>query len=162
MVELLRQGGVSASYQVGTITLNGAQFYNWSGFTDAKSACQFLADGAIPATVNGASSCGSLTGNVTSVVMGHSYATSLQSWISSYNANNQTNLQVEDIVGGGVIDTTAAFNIWSGSASLPAIRRPLRNIPGQGISLISSEPSSPCSSRISRKRSLRTSPQERG
>lgn len=71
MVELLREGGISASYKVGTITLNNAQFYDWTGFTNAKAACQYLADGAIPATINGATSCDGLTGNVTTVVMGH-------------------------------------------------------------------------------------------
>ncbi len=29
MIELLRQGGVTATYQLGTITLTGAQFTAW-------------------------------------------------------------------------------------------------------------------------------------
>jgi len=71
MVELLRQGNQTANYQVGTITLSAAQFTSWTGFTDAKAACQFLADGGIPATVNGLGSCATQTGPVSSVVMGH-------------------------------------------------------------------------------------------
>jgi RHS repeat-associated protein len=85
MVKLLRQGGVTAHYQVGTITLTMQQFGHWTGLVrdlvaptgpvdpyttpetfnvDALAACQFLADGGVPATVNGASSCSSLTGNL--------------------------------------------------------------------------------------------------
>lgn len=71
MIELLREGGVSASYQVGTISPSAAQFAEWTGLTDAKAACQFLADGAIPATVNGASSCSGLSGSLSSVTLGH-------------------------------------------------------------------------------------------
>jgi RHS repeat-associated protein len=83
MIELLREGGVTATYKVGTITLTAQQFGLWSGlikgldqggqtFTvDKKTACQFLADGAIPATVDGASSCASLSDNLGNVTLGH-------------------------------------------------------------------------------------------
>lgn len=72
MVELLRQGGVSASYQVGTITLTPAQFQAWAGLANAQAACQYLANGGIPAIVNGSSSaCSGLSGNVTSIGMAH-------------------------------------------------------------------------------------------
>ncbi len=84
MVALLRQGGVTeATYKVGTITLTAAQFGQWTGlvkglnpgsqsFTvDARQACLLLADGGIPATVNGASSCASLTSDLTTVTMAH-------------------------------------------------------------------------------------------
>lgn len=87
LVELLREGGVSASYQIGTITLNSQEFGLWSGVisslnetgqtvtVDAKTACQFLADGGIPASVNGATSCGALTGALTTVTLGHVWVT---------------------------------------------------------------------------------------
>lgn len=75
MVELLREAGVTAGYRVGTINLNATQFSDWTGLTNAKAACKFLADGAFPATVNGVSDCDSaaLAGNVnvSAVVMGH-------------------------------------------------------------------------------------------
>lgn len=72
MVELLRQGGVSASYQVGTITLTPAQFQAWTGLANAQAACQYLANGGIPSIVNGSSSaCSGLSGNVTSISMAH-------------------------------------------------------------------------------------------
>lgn len=57
----------------GEISLTGAQFNNWLGITDAKAACNLLAYGGIPATVNGASSCASLTDVVTSVTMKHAW-----------------------------------------------------------------------------------------
>ena len=98
MVMLLRSAGISASYQTGDITVSVQQFGHWSGlvngatgepagnadlyqefspqsFTiDARAACQFLADGGIPATVNGGSSCDSLTGNLSApIIMSHAW-----------------------------------------------------------------------------------------
>lgn len=77
MVELLRQGGLSATYNVGVLSLTGAQFTAWSGISDALSACQYLADGGVPATVNGQTSCGSLTAgtSLSSVTMLHIWVT---------------------------------------------------------------------------------------
>lgn len=84
MVDLLAQAGVTASYSVGEATVTPAQFGAWTGlvknltdssqsFTvDAHAACQLLADGGIPATVAGASSCTSLSGSLTgNIVMSH-------------------------------------------------------------------------------------------
>lgn len=83
MVKLLRVAGITAGYQVGTITLTAQQFGVWSNFVtglnqsaqtftiNAQAACQFLADGGIPATINSATSCTSLTGNLTTVTLGH-------------------------------------------------------------------------------------------
>ncbi len=86
MVKLLRQApGITAGYRVGTITLDATQFGRWTGlvtsldegaqtFTvNAAAACQFLADGGIPATVNGVSSCAGQSGNLSTVVMGHAW-----------------------------------------------------------------------------------------
>jgi len=53
MVELLRRGGVQAGYEAGTITLTGQQFRDRSGVENAAAACRLLADGGIPAIVNG-------------------------------------------------------------------------------------------------------------
>jgi len=66
LVELLRAAGVTASYQVGTLTLTGAQFNDWIGLTDAVAARQFLANGGIPATVTGSTT-------ISSVEMGHAW-----------------------------------------------------------------------------------------
>ncbi|MFN9780925.1 MAG: hypothetical protein ACK55V_13535, partial [Alphaproteobacteria bacterium] len=64
MVELLRSAGVPASYQMGTITLTGAQFNDWFGITNAAAARKLMADGGFPATVSG-------TTTVTSVTLSH-------------------------------------------------------------------------------------------
>ena len=90
MVALLRQGGVTASYQLGTITLSGNQVQTWMGFTNALGLCQYLADGGIPATVNGATSCTALSANATinSVVMAHIWVSALQGiYDPSYKVN---------------------------------------------------------------------------
>jgi len=83
MVTLLRIGGVTANFKVGTISPTVRQFGLWTGlvsnlnqanqtFTvDAEAACNFLADGGIPAVVNGSSDCSTVTGNLTSVTLGH-------------------------------------------------------------------------------------------
>ncbi|HXI86973.1 MAG TPA: RHS repeat-associated core domain-containing protein [Parvularculaceae bacterium] len=71
MVELAREAGYQADYQYGTLSFDGASFAAEFGLTNAKAACQFLASGGVPATVNGASSCTGLTGNVTSASIRH-------------------------------------------------------------------------------------------
>ncbi|KRA66168.1 hypothetical protein ASD79_02485 [Caulobacter sp. Root655] len=83
MVRLLRAGGVSSSFQTGTITLNAQQFGQWTGlikgldpvaqtFTvDGKAACQLLADGGVPATVNGANDCALVSGDLSTVTLTH-------------------------------------------------------------------------------------------
>jgi len=65
MVELLREGGVPASYEAGTITISSEQFIKWTGFYNnfdetsqagsvlASTACTFMADGGIPASCSG-------------------------------------------------------------------------------------------------------------
>lgn len=202
MVELLREGGITASYRIGTITLSGCQFTDWTGFTDALAACTFLASGSIPATINGQTSCQGFSGTITSVVMGHiwveansqlydpaykkqvrktgidlaaalgcgtsaaptcgsgvlsfvpatqilsgttnvpyvqnadqaafrtllsGYTANLQNRIQVDNTAQQTNLQVEDIVGGSQIDTAAVF---SAGTSLPYATTTQYVIPG--------------------------------
>ena len=75
MVELLRQAGhTSAAYKVGTITLNGTQFQQWTGITSAAAACQLLSSGGIPANINGSTNvtnCTTLSGSVTTVILAH-------------------------------------------------------------------------------------------
>ena len=90
LVKLLQQGGVSASYQAGNVTLTAQQFGLWTGlftgastgaqtFTvSAQAACHFLADGGIAAIVNGVSDNGTqdycnvqVSGNLSSVTMAH-------------------------------------------------------------------------------------------
>lgn len=67
LVELFRESGINARYRYGTMQLDGAQFEAWTGITNAKAACDFLATGGIPATV---SSCGA-GDTVSSVTVSH-------------------------------------------------------------------------------------------
>jgi len=71
MVEVLREGGVTARYRFGEITLTGQQFFDWSGVQSAKAACELLAAGGIPAIVNQSSASCDLTGNVSTVTLSH-------------------------------------------------------------------------------------------
>lgn len=66
LVELLRAAGHNASYQVGTITVSGTEFVDWYGVSDSTIARQFLANGGIPADVQG-------TGAITQVTMTHAW-----------------------------------------------------------------------------------------
>lgn len=67
----LGQPVTSANYVYGTLTLNGADFTNWFGVSDARSACRVLAAGGFPARVNGSTNCSSLSGSVSTVEMRH-------------------------------------------------------------------------------------------
>jgi RHS repeat-associated protein len=75
------------AFKYGTIALTGQKFAEWTGFVtnpgalpanlivDAAAACQFIADGGIPATVNGSNNCSSVSGNLSSVTMAHVWVT---------------------------------------------------------------------------------------
>jgi len=73
MVLLLRAAGKTASFKNGTITLDAAQFTAWTGITRADAACRLLANGGIPAVVNGLSTadCNYGSANVTGVTLAH-------------------------------------------------------------------------------------------
>lgn len=82
MAMLLRQEGIAVSYVSGDVAVTPVQFGKWTNMVQgltvsqsftvpAKAACQLLADGAIPAIVNGVSDCTSLTGNMSSLTVSH-------------------------------------------------------------------------------------------
>jgi RHS repeat-associated protein len=83
MVKLLRLANLTPTYQIGTVTLTANQFGLWTGlisnlnvsaqtFTvDAHQACQFLADGGIPANFSGTNSCSTVSGTLSSVTFEH-------------------------------------------------------------------------------------------
>ncbi|HEX3365615.1 RHS repeat-associated core domain-containing protein [Phenylobacterium sp.] len=75
MMELLRQSGFTASYNLGTITLTGAQFQAWSGITSATAACQLLSSGGIPAAINGSTSstCSYGAATITTIDVSHAW-----------------------------------------------------------------------------------------
>jgi RHS repeat-associated protein len=76
MVALLNQANYTTAYKFGTITLTGAQFQAWTNITNAQAACDLLASGGIPASVNGSAatlSCTTIsnTSTVSTVTMYH-------------------------------------------------------------------------------------------
>ena len=75
MVNLLRKSGYAANYQLGTITLDAVGFQNWTNISNAQAACDLLASGGIPGSVNGTTSkmCSTIasTDPVTTVTLEH-------------------------------------------------------------------------------------------
>lgn len=61
LVELMHIAGITAKYQLGTFSPTHAEFKAWFGTDVPKVACHILADGGIPATVEGADSCDGFT-----------------------------------------------------------------------------------------------------
>lgn len=117
MVELLREGGITASYQLGIITLNATQVSGWMGMTNAAATCRLLADGGVPATVNGSSSATcTISGNVSSVTM-------LHVWVSALGNRYDPSFKVHTSTTG--IDLSTAMQCGattSCSGSLSAVR----------------------------------------
>ncbi|KSB91795.1 hypothetical protein AS593_07165 [Caulobacter vibrioides] len=72
LYELLREAGITARYQFGTVTLTASQFYDWTGMDNAQAACALLAAGGIPAVINGETRANcDYTGAVSSVTVSH-------------------------------------------------------------------------------------------
>jgi len=71
LVELLREAGFTARYRYGDITLDQSQFRAWTSVSGAQAACELLAAGGIPASVNGSSASCVLTGAVSTVTLAH-------------------------------------------------------------------------------------------
>ena len=55
LVDLVRQAGYTARFQIGQVTVSGTDFANWTGVSDIQAACRLLSSGGIPAAFNGAS-----------------------------------------------------------------------------------------------------------
>ena len=66
LVEMLRAAGYAAQYRFGTATLSGAQFSNLFGTTSDRSACELLRAGGFGMSVNGTTSCSSLSSSTAS------------------------------------------------------------------------------------------------
>lgn len=138
MVKLLREGGVTATYQVGTITLTAQQFGIWTGLienlneanqtfdVDAKAACQLLADGGVPAIVNGVSDCTTLSGNLTTVTLGHIWVSANSLLYDPSYKQNKFELGIDLAAGmgcgtassptcGSAVHTAAMIGAWSGN-----------------------------------------------
>ena len=87
MVKLLEEGGVSASYQLGSATMTADQFGRWTGVVhnldinadtfqvSSRAACELLSSGGIPNEFGGNASCDQLSGTVSDVTFGHIWVT---------------------------------------------------------------------------------------
>ncbi len=111
MVELLRSAGVTASYQLGTITLTGTQFDQWFGLTNPTAARKLLADGGTPYTMtdNGTS--------VTSVTMMHVW---VRATIGGTTYSFDPGFKPHTVTTGINLDTAMGFNsatFWSNAIS---------------------------------------------
>ncbi len=128
-VALLRQVNISANYQVGTVTLTGAEFQQWTGISSALGACQYLADGGIPATVNDYSVCGApltLTTAVTTVKMGHI-------WVSAFGNLYDPSYKIH-VVKAGIGSTALAGAL--GCTTIPCSTGVLNRVPASTPSAI--------------------------
>ena len=77
LIELLREAQITANYQIGSVTLTGAQFSAATGITNATAACQIMANGGIPVRVNGQTAAGcSLSGSVSTIQFTHIWVVS--------------------------------------------------------------------------------------
>ncbi|HWU80435.1 MAG TPA: hypothetical protein VN158_10265, partial [Caulobacter sp.] len=116
MAKLLTVGGVTPTFQAGTIRLDAATFGKWTGlvkgldegaqtFTvDAKAACKLLADGGIPATVNDGANCDALSGDLDHVIMA-------SVWIKALGKSYDPSLKVNTLYQG--VDVAARLNCGS-------------------------------------------------
>ncbi|WP_168196763.1 RHS repeat-associated core domain-containing protein [Brevundimonas sp. M20] len=71
MVELLRASSYQARFVLGQVNLSGADAKSILRVSNASQACLLLAAAGTPATVNGGTACGSMSGDVTGVTMLH-------------------------------------------------------------------------------------------
>jgi hypothetical protein len=152
LLELFNAGGIStATYQVGTISLTTAQFQAWTGLADpatgsinAITACQFLADGAIPATVNGSSTCTGLTGALPS---SGTPITLVHIWVAVNNQLYDPAYKIQVIKSG--LDLAAQLNCGTAAAptcgstiltNVPAVQTGTGNVPFvQGVNQVALE-----------------------
>lgn len=104
MVELVRAAGYhTASYQLGTTTLTGAQFTAWTGISNKSAAEQMLRRGGFPATVSGSGS------SITSVTMMHIWVRVVIGG-TTYVFDPAYKAQTRTEVSGASIDTRAGLN----------------------------------------------------
>lgn len=74
-VDLVKQAGYAARYQIGQVTMTEANFAAWAGVSDLGAACRLLSSGGIPATFTpSAPSTCATSGAFTSVTFLHAWS----------------------------------------------------------------------------------------
>lgn len=118
-VQLLEQSGVSATYEAGSVTMTPVQFEAWTGISNPVAACRLLADGAIPASINGSTSATCTYGTtITEVTLGHiwvvvngkKYDPSYKRYTRKTGISNPTSL-LQCAAGGCAESVRAAGNV---------------------------------------------------
>jgi RHS repeat-associated protein len=109
LVDLMREGGITPSYQLGTISLSQTQFADWTGITDPVAACRLLADGGIPGQVNSSTdaNCAGIGSSISSVALRHMWVSGS---VRRADGSTVTNLY----------DPSYKKSIWSSGIDLPA------------------------------------------
>jgi len=120
VVDLLREAGISPAYQLGTVSLNGTQFFDWAGITDAVAACRLLADGGIPGEVNSISSadCSGLSGSVSGIKFRHMWVSAAVRRSDGSTVTKLFDPTIKKSLWGTGIDLYAAMGC--GSVTLPS------------------------------------------
>lgn len=134
MVEVLRESGITARYRFGDITLTGAQFSNWTGIDQAKAACEYLAAGGMPATVNGSADC-NVSGAVTGVVMLHVWVEAVisgQTYQFDPSFKTYTNVSGIDVRAGMGFQTGDVFDAAIAGSTLSGDGKTLSGMNGGG------------------------------
>lgn len=122
MVELLRAAGHTASYKVGTLSLDGTQLEEWIGTKNATAAAKILADGGIPHTLTPS------TGNVTSATVMHIWVSvaiggSTYEFDPSYKKQLRTPSSVNLLTAMGYDRTTHLAAIVQGTTGTTTLRK---------------------------------------
>tara|TARA_R110002073_G_scaffold69054_6_gene171334 strand:- start:31362 stop:38216 length:6855 start_codon:yes stop_codon:yes gene_type:complete len=121
---------ITATIQIGTLTLTAAQFESWYGLSNARAACEFLAAGGFPGRVNGATACTGLSGAVSAVEIGHArlsvtIGTTTTIWDPSYKAHTHyTALNFQTAMGmtqGSTVTPLLSGRLASSTAGIPYI-----------------------------------------
>src|ERR1700722_730055 len=129
-VDLVRQAGYTAQYQIGQVTIAESDFANWTGISDVGAACRLLAAGGIPATFNGQSSWDPTctpTGSFTSVTILHVWSqveiggvwTTYDPSFKSHTLSPGINIMSRSGMASGGAASAAGTGMSSGSASSP-------------------------------------------
>ena len=161
MAALLRQGGVAPVYKVGSVQLSAQQVGAWTGMirtfstgadgaqtvtVNARALCQYLADGAIPATFSigttAVSSCASLSGDLSasdSVTIGHI-------WIEAAGLVFDPSFKKLRFTQG--LDLNAAMGCGTTSCGANAVEAALRSTSGTGFAVSSTFGGKPALSNI--------------
>jgi len=118
---------ISSSIEIGTLTLSGAEFDDWTGISDAGAACSFLAAGGFPARVNGATDCSTLSGGISSVEMGHARLRAIvdgqvEIWDPAYRINQHfSGLNLQSAMGFASDSTLSTVTAGASTGSISGV-----------------------------------------